>query len=858
LIAGTNVEITTKLTLARRPGLSLYDSFDTFTGTDRFYEFKLFNTTTEQINVMIDTANTLYSLFASVRKTVFTKSTGAGQSFMQSVGNILYFGDGVDNKKWLQTLFAWTANTPLGTGTTPFFTTYYTDFVGNIQQLVGTNVPITGTVLTAPSPGVGPVLTINSSVALNSIVAVGDEITFPNVMVATWLENQTSTILSITGTSMVVTYPLQWLQAAGTTAETVSGIVYNGGTPTTGSVEPSNTGGLNQTASVVTPGASGYTYVTATIGTLTIDGSAVWANRGNPVENWGLSNINNAPMVPLPTATTHIGRGGQIPFYVADSTVYSVGEFVIDTNNNIQKCTTAGTTGLAGPTFNTVLGQTTADGSVVWTLEYTGATSATNGGWRYCVALVNTLDNTVSNCSPLSLTVGNFTGAQGVFIPPGAGLPANSSGAVSIDTQADYVAIFRTTDGQSVPFLIPSTSGVLSATLPLAEYLQLGFIDTVPDSQLNNLVSGAIAGENTPPAPGAINLAYHLGCIWYSIGNVVYYTSGPATPVGNGLNGTNPLNTDSMPSLVKRLVPTATGMLVFTVSDVYLIQGSNTANSPILPALPILPGIGLLSYNALDLNGSLIGLFTTDNQFLILDPSNGTTYAGLPIGDQLLMNNGNPGQSWNPATAYVAWHVQGMDQGWYLCDGVNGWYKLIPTPSPEGPGYTWSPFATITGGAGAVQSVEITPGVHRLLVAPVGTGYILQRNLNVWTDNGTPYPANATVGSAVLTQPGQVATVAHIVTDCVKIGSPLSLGVLVDEALPYYTGPIDILKRWVSDPPGLKESRSFWSQRFYLSELEDESATMRHMQIVIIFDPSDTVANEIQTLTIFGAFLQEQ
>src|SRR5271166_2603197 len=145
LIAGTNVEITTKLTLARRPGTTLYDSVNTYNDPDRFYEFKLFGPSTEQINIMIDQANVLYSLYSGARTTVFTKSAGAGQSFMQSVGNILYFGDGKDNKKWLQTLFTWTASTALGTPTTPFFKTYYYDFIGNIQQLVGTAFPITGT-----------------------------------------------------------------------------------------------------------------------------------------------------------------------------------------------------------------------------------------------------------------------------------------------------------------------------------------------------------------------------------------------------------------------------------------------------------------------------------------------------------------------------------------------------------------------------------------------------------------------------------------------------------------------------------------------------------------------------------------
>jgi hypothetical protein len=856
LIAGLNTEITTKLTLVRRPGTSLFDTFNTYDAPDRFYEFKLFGPTTEQINVMIDESNVLYSYYNGERTTVFNKSA-AGQAFMQSVGNILYFGDGSDNKKWQQTLFEWTAETPLGTGTTPFFTTYYIDFSGNIQQLIGTNVPITETILTAPTPTTGPVLTIDSSVTLSNIVAVGDVITFPSTMATSWLRYQSATILSITGMTMVVQYPLPYLVAPGTQAETVSGIVYNGGTPTTGTTEPNATGSTQFNTAVTTTGGGAPTYVGTVVGNQTVDGSAVWQNRSNPVQNWGLSNINNAPIIPLPSASSGIGDAlDQIPFYEPNAS-YGTGAYVVDTNNNIQKATTGGSSGLAAPVFNTILGQTTTDNTVTWTLEYIGAISATNGGWRYAVALVNTLDNTVSNCSSLTIPTGNFTGAQGVYLPPGAGLPTAVSGTVSVDTQADYVAIFRTTDGQSLPFLIPSASGVLSATLPLDQYLQNGYTDTTPDVFLNNLVSGAIIGENTPPATGAINLAYHLGCIWYSIGNVVYWTSGPATPVGNGLNGTNPLNTDSMASLVKRLVPTATGMLVFTVSDVYLIQGSNTASSPIQPAVPILPGIGLLSYNALDLNGPLIGLFTTDNQFLILDPSNGTTFAGLPIGDQLLLNNGNPGQSWNPANVYVAWHVQGMDQAWYLCDGVNGWYKLIPTPSPEGPGYTWAPFAAITGGAGTVQSVEVTPGVHRLLIGPTGSGSVLERNLNVWTDNGVAYPANATVGSAVLTQPGQVATVAHIVTDCVRIGSPISLGILVDEALPYYTGPIDILNNWVFDPPGLKQSKSFWSQRFYLSELEDESATMRHCQIQILFDPSDTVQNEIQTLTIFGSYLQE-
>ena len=402
--------------------------------------------------------------------------------------------------------------------------------------------------------------------------------------------------------------------------------------------------------------------------------------------------------------------------------------------------------------------------------------------------------------------------------------------------------------------MIPGVS--TTYTLTLADYLANGYVDTTPDTGLNNLISAAINGENTPPGAGAINLTFHLDRIWYSIGNVVSWTTGPATPVGNGVNGTSPLNYAAMPSLVKRIVPTASGAFIFTVSDVYIIQGNGTASSPIQGALPIAPGIGLLSYNALDMNGPIIGFFTTDNQFVTMDPSNGISNVSLPIGDQLRLQNGLPGQNWNPANVYVAWHVQGEDQGWYVGDGQYGWYRLMSTPAPE-TGNTWSPFATLTGGIKAIQSVEVSPGVHRLLVGPYTTGEISQRDLTVFTDNGTTYPAHATIGSLVLTQPGQVAQVAFVTTNAVKTGSPLTLGILVDEALPYYTGPIDILKDWVSDPPNFKISKSFYKQRFYLSTLEDETSSMETMQLQIIFSPFDSTQNELLTLTIFGTFSQE-
>lgn len=53
----------------------------------------------------------------------------------------------------------------------------------------------------------------------------------------------------------------------------------------------------------------------------------------------------------------------------AAGTAYTVGQPVLDSNNNVQICTTAGTSSSAPPNWNSTVGGTTADGSaLVWTM----------------------------------------------------------------------------------------------------------------------------------------------------------------------------------------------------------------------------------------------------------------------------------------------------------------------------------------------------------------------------------------------------------------------------------------------------------------------------------------------------------
>lgn len=1167
LIDGSNVEITNRLTLARRPGNPVFDS-NSYTAIDRFYPFHLSGPSTEQIDVMVDQANALYSLFEGTKSLVWAKTAGAGQSYMQEVGNSLYFGNGEDNKKWLQTVLSWQPNAKWGTAGTPFLSTFIIDPNGNIQQLANTQLSITG--YSIASNVITATVSNTQAADLTQQLSVAEVVNLSGFAISTFLNGQQISIASVT--THTFTGTLEDGHSNTTTTENGVGQLFQDGTPISQGTAP--------TWSTVVPAIANNFQ-----GGLTLDGTVQWINRGAPTENWGIQPPLVAPDISI----------GSSRVAWAKNTYYSFPGVIIDSNGGIQQVTGAGISGSTPPAWqaaNSGVNTNTNDGTVLWTKvetaaatnwtahtaynpgtylvanaagtnclfqlapigtggggvtlsssvaislwavasgstggqftqshtapvspdatdtgnslmfnaqntsaqpmqrsvlngagettslvnlpspssshynmaasttmnipvagQYTITVSHQNGfyfgfgtnagnlpvkisgilsnptgqsetriggytiigannnrggdtvqvdsfvinfpiagpypvefdfaqndsdqqlvvksnnfiippqpsesgatqpvwpawtvgfqpgyphiaeasgqyywnnlgpvadyvwaskvnftlpnttiidpagnneapyrtgitggtiptfatglnqltsdnpnliwinggpaaappagsvtaffGWQYAIALVNSLDDTVSNASPLTPSTGPFIGSTGVAFPPGSGLDINK-----IDPQSDYVAIFRTTDGEATPFLIPPASGNSIWTIPLSEYLANGYVDTTPDVGLDNEIEAPILGENTPPLPGAINLTYHLNRIFFSVGNTVYWTSGPDTPAGNGVNGVSPLNFDELPSLVKRIVPLAVGALVFTVSDIYMIQGLGTATNPIQKATRLFEGVGVSSYNAVDICGSIVGFFTTDNQFLTIDPSSGLTVVGNNIGNLLRQKNGLAGTNWNSQNVYLTWHVDGEDQAWYLADGNFGWYRLMTTPSPE-TGLTWSPFATIAGAVGAVQSIEVSPGVHKLLLGPVSTGPILNRDLDSFLDNNSVYPAFAVIGSSVFADAGQLAQVSFIMTESVRTGTPLQIGVLMDEALPYYKGPFETLKDWVPDPPEQPKSKSFFAQRFYLHELKQQAPVCRHMQTRIVWN-AENAASELHTFTIFGAYLQEE
>ena len=97
------------------------------------------------------------------------------------------------------------------------------------------------------------------------------------------------------------------------------------------------------------------------------------------------------------------------------STAQVVGNLIVDSNGNTQKCTTAGTTGSSTPTWARTLGATTNDGTVVWTLIAIGAAAG-----QQCID---------SN--------GNIQTATAITLPSWAATTAYAQGALVLDSNGN-------------------------------------------------------------------------------------------------------------------------------------------------------------------------------------------------------------------------------------------------------------------------------------------------------------------------------------------------------------------------------------------------------------------------------------
>jgi hypothetical protein len=780
IIEGNNTELSSKLTLRRRRGTSVYNTQD-FPSINRFYSFNTFTTTDENVRVMADTANTVYDATGpNTQNAIWQKTPGAGKTFFLGVGNVLYFCNGIDNKKW----------------------NFTTNQVSNWSIAAPTTAPV---ISQAPRPTPPP-----SWIPLTGYEAHSTP--RPGII-----------ILGSDGC-------LHVFNGTGTTGGGEPPWTPPGTNTTDGSIQWFNLGpynwqadfgyGLGEVISGMNlPSDVFYTFVSTTAGR---------SGDGHP--NWptGLNlQISDGPPPSTPTQPsviwTNVGKTLQWSDIGAGTTITSTTS-ILDANGYLQTVIQAGKSA-AGPTqpqFGTELGATTQDGTVVW--QNTGPWSVgTTAVVQWGYAYKNSQTGDISNMSPASAQISVLQGNQ-----------VTVQGNGSPDPQVDTIVIYRIAQGGSL-FLylteIPAPAGGAMWT----------YIDNSPDSALDPLIQGAVAGENTPLPQGATCLAYHLQRIFAAVGNVVYVSTGPAAVVqgGNGNSGFNPTNSFTAQSKITHFWVSPLGLVVFTVRDSYIILGSATDNDP-LYMTTFVDGLPLRNYDAFTTHLTTPYLMLGTNMVVALDPSAGIIEVSFPIADKIEAE-------FDPGSSFVTYHSESSkESALYVSDGAWEWYRMAATTAPE-TGLLWSPRATVVQQMSAMQSVEVLPGTNRLLIGPGPSGGpILKRDLAVNTDNGVPFKANTTLGSIVLAHPGQLAALAFITIEAMKVGSIASLSVLMGEI----SGDFEPLKRTCQDPPNLPPSDTLYSDRYHFLQSQ-LPAWCRHFQMDIAW-PAEDAPNELLTFTIFG------
>ena len=333
MIDGLNVEISPRMTPIRRPGWFRFNTQLFSESILDFYSFRTFNpkTQAESIVLIADTPTGVYDASPPNTKTLlFTKSSGAGQTSFQSVGNTLYMGNGVDLKKYVWNP-PWAQSSAYNIGDTII------DSNGNLQTVTAGlfnnlfTVAITNNVLTIQ-------VLSNFSVGA-ALAAVGLTVFFQNVGTATFLEDQTVTIISA---------------SPGVSHGVITANFTHGNY-----VQASDTGQIWSNFKGGVSGSSAPSWGTNP-GDITVDFGLQWTCKGPALQNWGISPPLSAPSV-ANVVNTNTGTS-----WVA-STYYWPAQTIIDSNGNIQKLTTDGTTGVGVPVWN--ITGTTTDGSAVWTFQ---------------------------------------------------------------------------------------------------------------------------------------------------------------------------------------------------------------------------------------------------------------------------------------------------------------------------------------------------------------------------------------------------------------------------------------------------------------------------------------------------------
>lgn len=759
LIDGVNVELTPRLTLARRPGQVPFSTANT-TIANTFYSF---HNTDGSITIVEDTATNVNAVTPTAITSIYSKPTTAKQSNFCALGPNLYWGDGTNAQAYetvsgLQRQMGITS--PPNAPVIPFLVgNTGTPLVGSSYVLTGVNFNVPGALMSttdlipnydawtfecwfAGNPStLGPIAgfesspTGTSSQAFYGIFFSSTHELCINVLDGGGTQHTIESGFTIDDTQLhhlCVTF--SFVSSINTVIPTASGsnqnpsssITYLNSPTLSSTAAPSlmsvnffidgalvstrnpavytlasgsgywriahssfyGLGSFNGFLSLISVAdyalpspADHFTALNFGSSTHPVVDNSVYINRINGSRSkyfWQLQEPSGTVATDSIGGNTGTYNGGptlaatQITRFIGYGSTVAVAldQTIVDTNGNLQTVQIAGTTSGSPPTWSTSFGQQTGDGTVTWECLGPAALDASSAQYTYYFSYVNDQSN-YSSLSPASILTG-WANAQLITL----------TGANASDPQVTKIAIFRTVAGGSTPFLL----AIIPAPDPTIGIWN--YYDNSVDGNLNILLAGPQASSNNPPPYGISNFVYHMTRLWGTVGNLLYCSGGPDTIVGNGNEAWPPANSWSYPAPITRIVPSSQGLLVLTVSGVYIHAGGPAIAQ--FYAQPLFPRVGLASWNALDAKGNEVVLFTSDKQLISIDLSSNTlSDLGYPILDLLA--------KFDPTKVYVARHHSGLDNAVYVSDGLTGWLRCVPQQAPDyqitGP--VWSPFAAI-------------------------------------------------------------------------------------------------------------------------------------------------------------------
>ena len=356
LIDGLNTEISTDITLIRRPGTSSYNSplliAPPIPGPiTRFYENRvsIFNATqtasTESIQILADCPSSVRDVTGpSGSSLIFGKVDTLSSTYFQSVGNELFFSVGPNNKKLITPNLIWAPSQTLNTGN------QILDPNGNLQIVQGTGTAtITEIAVVGSTLGVvgGPTIyflkiTFSSDVFWTE----GTSVSFSGATTYTEINNQAQT---------VVVNPT-YLTPSSTVAYFTTGA-----TATYGPAADTGTASTTMSTGSGISGSSAPAWIKC-LAVFSTDNQLTWPYFWHPLYNWA---------VPAPTLAPFVSIAPGNRYWQPNFTISSSYYAILDSNGNIQLAS-AGTTGVTLPIWNTVyrtsttVGGFTSDSGVTW------------------------------------------------------------------------------------------------------------------------------------------------------------------------------------------------------------------------------------------------------------------------------------------------------------------------------------------------------------------------------------------------------------------------------------------------------------------------------------------------------------